>query len=445
VGDRAVPAFDRVYAAYRWSFALAALGTGLWLPLNAVYLVDERDVTATQLAAYYVALAGAAIVANLTVAARVDSGRVFRVFVAAGILQMLGIVGLLTPGPPTETLLAGAVSGVGNGLFFASQGVILLRVFGADALPTVYGRQYRLINLYMLVGAVALSSLVQTASRTGYLVAFSVNAASYLIHVLNVAGPVRWLSGATATAGATGGAPGMAAPGARTSASASPYRDTGFRWLLILQTVVVAVGLAQLDSAVPVLFRQVLELPLWAVSLLLVVNPVVVVAVQGRVVPVVERVGEIEALRRALLLWAVAVVPSALAMLAGAELWVGLAALVAYGAIFALAEVWVSPSIQPLVVKLAPPERVGSYSAATSLMYSIGLLAGPAGGLFVYARADAAGYWAFIAGGLAVGGLAVSKLDGSVRQLGSAARQGPGPGEAGTGRQPGDPATLVAE
>jgi hypothetical protein len=412
VADRA--GFDRLYRAYRWSFALAALGTGLWMPLNAVYLLEERHAPPTLLAGYYAALALAAVATNLAVAGRLDSGRVFRVFVAAGTVQMLGIVGLLLPGPAVAILPAAVVSGAGNGMFFAAQGVILLRVFGAPALPVVYGRQYRLVNLYVLLGAVALSSLVQAAGHTGYVVAFAANAVSYLVHVLNVAGPVRRLAGGAPPVDTDTGA--GAGRGGRPSTA--PYRDPRFRWLLLLQAVVVAVGVAQLDSAAPVLFRQALHQPLWAITLLLVVNTSVVVAAQARVSTAVERSGEVRALRWTLLLWAGAAVPPAAAMLAGAGPAVGLAALVAYGALFALAEVWLSPSIQPLVVRLAPAGRVGAYSAATSLMFSLGLLAGPAGGLFVYAHAGAAGYWVFVLAGLAAGGLALSTLDAQARRSG---------------------------
>jgi hypothetical protein len=100
----------------------------------------------------------------------------------------------------------------------------------------------------------------------------------------------------------------------------------------------------------------------------------------------------------AVLLWLASLVPAYLAT--AFDGWAALAAASWFVAIFAVGETFISASLQPLVVMRAPAGQLGAYSAAVSLMFGVGLIAGPALMLGVYGSLGVNGYWTVLALGI---------------------------------------------
>ncbi|MGW6214857.1 MFS transporter [Streptomyces sp. NPDC055109] len=192
--NRETAAGRRVIRSYLAGFTLSMVGTGLWLPLNAVYLNQDRDLTPGLVGVYYLVLSTASITSNLVNGPLADRIGPFRPFVIAGMAQAAGMV-LLAIAPSTPFLfLAAAICGAGNGGFFACQTAVLTRVFGIGNLSTVYGRQYQIMNLAIGVGALAVGTMAQALGHQAFVIGFCLNGLSYALHVLNVAGPVRRLA-----------------------------------------------------------------------------------------------------------------------------------------------------------------------------------------------------------------------------------------------------------
>jgi MFS family permease len=387
----------------RWYFAslgLSMLGTGLWLPLNAIFLSEKRGLPVVGVGAYYAVTAFTAILATLVAGSVADRVGPFRPLAVAGVLQAVGVALLIIVDSRPGVYVAAVVCGAGNGTFFAVQTAAVTRIFGLNRLPTIFGRQYQITNIGIGAGSLVLGGLVHQLGYAGYVIGFSVNAASYAIHALNVVGPVRRMAIASGLAGPW-------QPGSTVrSGPLRPYRDRHFLPVILIQLCVVIFGYAQLDAVVPIVFRDSAHLPLWAVTVYTAANCVGVVLFQPWAIRWVKRVGPERGLRDTMLVWLVAIVPGLLARYVGGLL-PKLLAVSLFAVVFAIGETLVSPSLQPMAAGRAPRDRLASYTAAVSVTFSVGLVVGPPVSLLVFGELGANVYWLLIAAGFGLGTLAV--------------------------------------
>lgn len=388
---------ERARRLYFASYAFSMFGTGLWLPLNAIFLSEERHLSVSQVGAYYTVVALTAVVCNFVTGDLADRRGPFTLFRLAGLVQGVGIALLLLGDSTTSIYLAAVVSGLGNGAFFATQTMVLTRVFGGDRLSRLFGTQFQIMNLAIMVGAATLGLLVHFLGSTGFLVGFAINALSYAVHAWNASGPVRRM------AGAEGGGRPQTRP-----RPWAPYLDSRFLPIIATQLCVSLFGYAQLEAVMPVVFRKGAGLPLWVITTYVALNSVVVVLAQPTATRWVEKHGRRAGLRAALVCWLVSFVPALAAPWPDA--FAGrVAAVILFSAVFAVGEVLVAPSMQPLAAASAPRDRIGSYTAAVSLAYSLGLILGPSLLLPVFA-VDGLAYWAVVAAGTVLGLIAASRI-----------------------------------
>ncbi|MGQ4347499.1 MFS transporter [Streptomyces sp. SAS_275] len=382
----------RVIRCYLAGFTLSMVGTGLWLPLNAVYLNQDRDLTPGLVGMYYVVLSAASITSNLVNGPLADRIGPFRPFVTAGLAQAAGMV-LLAAAPSTPFLfLAAAVCGAGNGGFFACQTAVLTRVFGIGNLSTVYGRQYQIMNLAIGVGALAVGTMAQALGHQAFVIGFCLNGLSYALHVLNVVGPVRRLARRT-----TPDQPAAASGRAPVWDRFKPYRDLSFLPVIALQLCITIFAVAQFEAVVPVVLARSADLPLWGITAFEAANCLGVVLLQPWATRYVNRAGPEAGLRAALMCWLVLPLPGVCAAVAdGFALRLALLLAVAFSA----GEVFVAPSLQPLAAARAPDGRLATYTASVSLANALGLMLGPALLLPVFGSLGHGGYWAALGGGV---------------------------------------------
>jgi predicted MFS family arabinose efflux permease len=174
-----------------------------------------------------------------------------------------------------------------------------------------------------------------------------------------------------------------------------PYLDRKFFALPVTQVCIIGFGAVQLEAVMPLLLHDTAGFSTRVVALFLAANGLAVFALQTLVEKYVDRVGEISALQRAVLLWIV----SLPVLYVGAQLagTVGVVIVVLYAILFGLAETLVSPAMQPLVAKSAPEASIGTYAASVSMAYSIGTAIGPALGAWMLGVAGVTGYLSMLA------------------------------------------------
>jgi len=404
----------RTLHRYLASFSFSMLGTGLWLPLNAVYLNDERHLSPSVVGLYFLVLSCASIAANLVAATIADRSGPFRPYVAGGLLQGVGMIMLATASHPAALFAAGIVCGAGNGTFFACQTAVLTQVFGLEMLSTVYGRQYQIMNLAIGIGALSVGALLYELGPAAYTIGFCLNGLSYTVHVLNVVGPVRRLAQRYRQAPDQETGHGHDAASLRERGKPErfdrflPYRDKHFLPVIMIQLCLVLFGTAQFEAVMPIVLKRTAELPAWAVTAFVVANCAGVVVLQPRATLYVNRRGPEQGIRAAMRWWLLLPLPALAAAVAG-PLPLRLVAVCAVALVFAAGEVLLAPSVQPMAAARAPKGRLTTYTSSVSLAASVAMLTGPALLLPVFGGLGGPTYWIVLFAGTSAG-LAILRL-----------------------------------
>ncbi|WP_020123045.1 MFS transporter [Streptomyces canus] len=353
---------------YLVGWTVSRLGVGMVLPLTALYLSDAVGLSVAGVSWYFAVSAVSALVVNPVAGYLCDIVGPAKISLVTFALSSTGPF-FLAFAPTTLSVLAAALTGAGTGLSYAMLTPLLVSLFGEPELGRVLAAQNR-IKAGAVAGAAMLGSfLVGSFGLTGYRICFVANGVSAFVYGAVTIAILRSKGGWER--------PGKRAPASenrKVSDVWAPLLDPVFRAVLVLQGMLVIFGFGQLESVLPIILRDGSRLGAFGVSVVLAVNAITVVALQGVAVRVVAWLGYVRALQIAVLLWSLSL---------GLLLWsahapsvrAALAIVVGYGVVFALGECLVSPSLQPLVVATAPPAKVAAYSASTSLVFSIGNLA----------------------------------------------------------------------
>lgn len=352
-------------------YLVSAIGSGMVFPYLAVYVIEVRHQDGTTAATTLAAVALGSVAGSLLAGAGTD-GLGPRVVGAAGIVaQGLGYAALGASSTAVSLVVTGAVVGLGAGAFLAVLSPSISALVPPAQHRRAFALRYTATNLGIGIGAVLAAVALDGFSPAGFRIAYAVNGATYAVLLVCFWRALRFVP---------------AAPSARTDRRGrSRWRgavaDRRLRLLLVAQTLLVAAGFSQVQSVLPLLLSVKLDRGVGLISTMLALNCLGIVLLQ----PWVVRAGAGLSDRRMLawvgVLWATAFCVGAAAVLGGA---VGIAGLVAFFVIFTLGECFYAPSFQPLLVRIAPGDRLGHYSGLSSSLWgTTTLLAPPAGVMLV--------------------------------------------------------------
>ncbi|WP_314175265.1 MFS transporter [Streptomyces winkii] len=392
-------------------------GCGLAQPLLAVYLKETVGLSASGVSFYFGLFAVAGLAVNPligTFGARWDPGRVA---VFATVPQTAGALLLVQAESMSTVMLAALLSGTGTGTYYAVQTPVLSGAFGESALSRVLSAQNQITAATMALGAVVGGQLADRLGTAGFQLGIAGNGVSYLLYGIALARVLRLRHGAGARPRAF---PGGLEDGGRRERGASPRRtpftNTTFLLLLLLQSTLVTFGLGQLDTVLPVVLRDAAKLSVSAGSLVLAVNSLSVLLIQPLALRLVHRIGYVGALRAAVAVWAVSLLALYGAVHATGQ-WLQLTLAALFGLVFSAGQCLIAPSVQPLVVALAPPGRMPAYAAATSLVHGLGGFLAPMMCLPVFTAGGIQGYLILQLVGYAVAAGALLPLGRRTRHL----------------------------
>jgi MFS family permease len=380
------------------AYGVSIFGTGLVYPLTAIFLREVVRLDAGEVATYFALAALSGVVVNPLAGTWCDRRGPYRVAVVAVTAQAAGPIALAAAGPSTSGLIwvAAVLIGIGSGMFFAVQTPLIANLFGKEAIGQVYSRQYMIMNVATGVAGVLAGWAVGEWGSAAYRIAFGYNGLTFLVYGAVVLGAIAWRTGfprLPADPSEDGAAP--------PSRAWRPYLDVRFLPLIVMQLIISGFGFAQMDAVLPVVFREVGDLPVITVGVFLTVNSVAVVLLQGPISRLCERWGNVRSLRAMFLIWAVSFLVGAASMVGWESLPVRVTLVLLFAVVFAVGECFLSPSFQPLVVQRSPGHALGSYAAAVSLVYSLGMAIGPAVMLPLFDNRTA--YWAGLLAAMAVG------------------------------------------
>ncbi|HKP19667.1 MAG TPA: MFS transporter [Gaiellaceae bacterium] len=339
-----------------------SVGTGLLMPFVLIYLHDVRGFS-LPVAGFVAGTFGAiGIVASPLAGALIDRIGGRAIFV--GSLTLLAGAYALFPlvVRPWQAFVVIGLAGIGNGGLWPSQSTLLLAVTPAERRHAAFAVNRMVGNLGLGLGALVGGVAIAGAGGHTFTVLFLVDAATFLVF---------------AAAGLTVQPPAPAPAGdAKPGRYADVLRDRTFVAFVLLNTLFVAVGYAQLEAAVPIFAKHQAGLDEAAIGSVFLANVLTVVVAQLPVVRLLEGRRRMRLLAVMACLWA-----CSWALVAGAGAWstaglstalVGIAVVV-----FGLGECLHGPLSATVAADLAPERLRGRYMALSTNSFAVGFALGP--------------------------------------------------------------------
>ncbi|MEO3781472.1 MFS transporter [Micromonospora sp. B11E3] len=364
---------------------VSSAGTGLVLPLTALYLTGILQAGSGAVGLYFALTAGSAFLANPFAGRIADRRSPVPVIFGALLFQAAGAIVLSLSGNLGQASVAAVLAGIGNGSYYAVLMPTVKLIFGQSALGRFFSRNFMIANVAVAVAAAASGVVVASWGERGYRLCFAANALSFVLLGVALAAQLKRTPPAEIGSDVR----------VRPLAPWRPYLDARFVALPLTQMCIIGFGVVQLEAIMPLVLHDYGGYSTRIVSVFLAANGLAVFALQTLTEKYVERIGEIGALQRAVIVWIVSLPLLYLGFVFAGP--IGVAVVILYAVIFGLAETLVSPSMQPLAAKSAPEGNLGTYAAAVSMAYSIGTAIGPAIGAAVLTAGGVAGYLTLLA------------------------------------------------
>jgi MFS family permease len=354
----------------RWLLSTVVVqffGRGLTLPFTIIYLHEVRGFSLGLSGT----LMGLIAVIGMTVTgpagALVDRYGARRVMLTGLFFAVAGYAVLAFATVPAIAALGLALFGVQLGVGWPSVNALVATVVDGDLRQRYYGVNFALLNLGVGVGGVV-GGLVVDVERPGtFVMAFLVNAATFVVPIVVLLGPLRHLHGRVERPDHADSAP---------AGYLAILRRPEVRWLAVLGLLAAFVGYGQMEGGFPAFARQVAEVSTGVVGFAFVVNTVVIVALQFWVM------NRVRGRRRTRVLALMAVVWAAAWLLLGVTGLMpgGMTAVVivlAFHGVFGLGETLLQSALPALTNDMAPAHLRGRYNAISSGSFQAGTIAGP--------------------------------------------------------------------
>lgn len=376
-------------------FGLSSLGSGLVLPLTAIYIASELGLGSGAVGAYFAAVAATSVIA-VGVAGRLGDRVGARVTGSAGLMLMATGYALLGAANGSVLVLTSAVGiGLGFGLFQSAIVPTLASAVGAEERRRAFALRYLAMNVGIGLGAALGGALLGLVHGVGsYRLLYAIDAATFV----PLAAIFAWLG-----PGRLGRVQDREAVTYRTLLSKPPLA-----LLLLVQTIVAVFAYAQFEATVPLILHRSMGLAAQIVALVVAVNTLGVIVFQEPMVRLLQHRSESASLTFSVALWASAFGLGAVSSLVASP--ARLVLLIAFSVVFAAAETAYATAAQPLLVALAPAEGLSRASALSTLARSSGRIGGPAIGVAIVSSSTAVVAWTAFAALLATGSLAAHAL-----------------------------------
>ena len=391
LGPRLSPV-DGVIATH----GLSSFCLGLAMPYTAIYLADKPGVGTTGVALFY----GASGVANLVVALLLSTGLVATTHVRLGtlgtLLWLIGYLGVPFVGSFPTVMATAAFVGAGQGCFMAAIIPIVNALITPDQRRAVFARRYAVLNATLAAGSLVAGVLTIVLPRSVMPYFFLANAIGILpltVAILAVRRRVREHE-QTAEAG-TGDQ-------TEPDGEAGPAMPMLTLWKVVLPAALFELAaslfaFSQFEATAPLVTTDLMSMPLYTVSLMLVVNVVVIIASQRTVTRRLENRPETTGLNVAVTLWVAGyAVAGALAF---SSYGVRLTGLLVYAVLFGLGECAYSCSFYPWLISMTPKHALTRANALVNSMTGVGRFAGPSIGVVLATSGNATLVWLGLAGG----------------------------------------------
>lgn len=353
----------------RWllsTVAIQTLGRGLTLPFTIIYLHEVRgfDLDLSGMLMSLIAIVGLVVTGpGGTLIDRFGA----RIVLLSGLTAMIaGCTLLAFATHPAVAAVALVLIGVNFGVSWPGFNALIAAVVEGDLRQQYFGVNFALVNLGIGIGGIIGGFYVDVDSPETFTVIFLVDAASSLVPMALLLGPLRRVR--------THSEPSDDAP------SSGGYREIlrqpAVLWLTLLTFIAMFIGYGQMEAGFPAYARQVAEVSTRVIGLAFAVNTAVIVLLQFAVLK------RISGRRRTRVMWVMALVWACSWLLLGAtgllpDTLAAAIGVLAFMGVFAFGETLLQPTVPAVYNDLASDHNRGRYNAINSAAFQGGAIAGP--------------------------------------------------------------------
>jgi MFS family permease len=375
---------------------LSAAGTGFVMPFTIVYLHEIRGISLVSAGLAMATMPVAALASSFGSGPLIDHFGPRRVLVGMLVIASLGSLFLIAVRHPWQAFVAAGLLGVGISSSWVGLQPTLASIVPAGQRADAFAVQFALLNAGFGVGGLAGGLIVDLQRPRTFEALYLFDAVSFLTFALVMA-LLRDVGGPVPAAAAGEG-------------YRAVIRDRVFARVWTLNTLLVAIGQVQLDTAFPAYVVLFAHQSPKVVGAAFAANTFTIVLFQFLVSRGVRGRRRTRGLVAQAVFWAGAWTLT----LAAGELAFGNAAPVAFvgaAVLLAFGEMLHSPTVPAIVNDLAPDELRGRYNAANAVSWQAARIVGaPVAGIFLGAGLAAPLLLLFV-GGCGVAALLALELE----------------------------------
>jgi MFS family permease len=352
--------------------ALSAVGSGLTLPFLFVFLTRVRDIDPGIAGLAVSAIAVAALVGNPLSGWLSDRFGARNTLVLGLLVAAAGAGCIVLVNSPWQALAAAGIAGFGGAVIWPAQDALLAQVTRPEQRSSAFSVRFATLNAGFGTGALLAATIVDVQRPASFVLIYLLDGLSFLAFI-----PILLFLLRPPPQPATSTPEG----------SGSGYRqvlgDRTFLRVWVLTALLMTVGYGQQISAFPAYATRPGGIAASDLSLAFAANTISVVLAQLFALKLLTGHKRTTGIMLVTVFWAAA---WAVTLVAG-RMGGGLDAILAFAVamvVFAAGEVFVSPTVTPIVNDLAPDALRGRYNAVSTLAWTTGFMLGPAiGGLAI--------------------------------------------------------------
>lgn len=387
----------------RWllsTVAIQTLGRGLTLPFTIIYLHEVRGFALGLSGTLMALIAVVALLVTMPGGSLTDRYGARRMILIGTSSMMVGNVVLAYATEPGVAAIGFVLIGINFGIVWPAFNALIASVVDGELRQRYFGVNFALVNLGIGLGGVIGGFFVDVSRPETFTVIFLADAASMLVPIGLLLGPLRHVHGRAVQ------------PEDDDDETPGTYlailRQPSVRWLTLLTFLAMFVGYGQLEAGFPAFSREVAEVSTRTVGFAFAINTAVIVALQFWML------NKISGRRRTRVILVMGGVWVAAWLVLGAT---GLApggavavlGVLLFMAVFAFGETLLQPTIPTITNDLAPDHLRGRYNAISSSAFQLGTIAGPAvAGVLLQHHLEGAYVGLLIGGCAAIAALALA-------------------------------------
>ncbi|MEO7070161.1 MAG: MFS transporter [Nostocoides sp.] len=355
----------------RWLLSTTAvqlLGRGLTLPFTIIYLHEVRGIGLDVAGSLMAWIAVVGVIVTGPGGAAVDRFGARSIILAGCLTQLVGVSILAFAHTVPMALLAMTLMGL-SGTSWPAFNALIASIVEGPARQTYFGINFALVNLGIGVGGVVSGVVVDVHRPATFTAIYLIDAASMLIPIGLLLGPLRHVHGRAE-------APDDDAGGRLATSYWSIFRQPAMAWLIALTFLATFVGYGQMEAGFPAFAREASHVSTRTIGWAFAANTLVIVLAQMFVIK------QISGRRRTRVLLVMAAVWAGGWLLLGTTgVWPGaayaMAGVIGFHVLFGFGETLLQPTIPAITNDLAPDHLRGRYNALSSGAFQAGGIVGP--------------------------------------------------------------------